>query len=84
MIKLLIELGADVNLEDKLKQTPLFYASKFGRIPACEVLINAGANVNQEDSKQMTPVMLAHKSKKNDVSSKITFQIVEFLVSKGA
>lgn len=68
MAKLLIELGADVNVEDNHKQTALFYAAKSGRNDVCEVLIDAGANVNHEDEKQMTPVQLAHRQKKHEVS----------------
>jgi ankyrin repeat protein len=51
MTKLLIELGADVNIEDNHKQTPLFYAAKNGKIEICGILIDSGAHINHEDDK---------------------------------
>ncbi len=46
MTKLLLELGADPNFEDKHKQTPLFYAAKGGKNEVCGLLIDAGSNIN--------------------------------------
>lgn len=59
MTKLLIELGASVNVEDKHRQTPLFYSAKNGKSEVCGLLIDAGAQINHEDEKQMTPVIIA-------------------------
>jgi ankyrin repeat protein len=42
----LIENGADVNLADDFKVTPLHMAVDFGHGPAVNVLLRAGANVN--------------------------------------
>lgn len=69
MTKLLIELGSDVNIEDKHRQTPIFYAAKNGKTEVCGILLDGGANINHEDEKQMTPVIIAQKSRKFDVSS---------------
>jgi len=44
--KLLIDLGADVNIPDGKDITPLFYAISKGYVNIVELLINAGADVN--------------------------------------
>jgi len=47
----MIEMGADINVQDMHGQTCLFYAAKHGRNFICDLLIEKGANVNHPDNK---------------------------------
>ena len=35
----------DPNISDKLGETPLHYAARWGNVGECEILLNAGRNV---------------------------------------
>ena len=49
MIQILCELGVDVTQIDSLKQSPLFYTSRDGKIKLSQFLIEQGSEVNQID-----------------------------------
>lgn len=55
----LIELGADVNLQDQNGSTTLMLLSQFDRIDSAKILIENGADVNLKDNKGMTVLMYA-------------------------
>lgn len=74
--ELLINYGADLNIEDKQNQTSLFYAIKFGREETVEFLIKSGADVNKVDKKKIS---CYHFALKNDRPN-----IAELLVKYGA
>eukprot|EP00826_Nyctotherus_ovalis_P029415 TRINITY_DN2323_c0_g1_i6.p1 TRINITY_DN2323_c0_g1~~TRINITY_DN2323_c0_g1_i6.p1 ORF type:complete len:273 (+),score=79.25 TRINITY_DN2323_c0_g1_i6:521-1339(+) len=76
MAKRLIELGADVNNEDAIGQTALFYSAREGHKDLCELLINKGALVDKYDKKQQTPYHLARKNNR--------IAVMELLVKYGA
>ena len=57
----MIELGTNINIEDKYGQTCLFYAIREGHSEIVELLIQKGANVNQIDKKKRTPYSYAEK-----------------------
>jgi ankyrin repeat protein len=76
MIKLLIEGGADVNIQDHNHWSALFYAIKFNRMNICQLLIEKGANVNQCDENGWTPLMIAIVDYKID--------IIKLLLIRGA
>jgi hypothetical protein len=57
----MIDLGANINIEDKYGQTCLFYAIREGHYDIVELLIEKGANVNQVDKKKRTPYSFAEK-----------------------
>ena len=44
--ELLITNGADVNIPNQNKETPLFWASKINNVEMVELLINSKADVN--------------------------------------
>ena len=75
-IKLMIEKGANINIEDKYGQNCIFYAIRECRYEIIQYLIEKGANVNQVDKKKMTPYSFAEK---------LNFQkICELLLIHGA
>lgn len=60
MTKYLIEEAkCDVNLEDTLKQTCLFYVSRDGRADLVKLLLHHGAKANHSDSYGQTPLFYA-------------------------
>jgi hypothetical protein len=77
-VKLLIENGADLNLEDKYGQTSLFYAIKDDRIDIVDYITNQPqfTKLDKTDKKNLTPYFFALKNSK--------IAIAELLASKGA
>ncbi len=61
MIKSLLEQGADVNVADKLGNTPLIFASKIGDTPTVDMLLAHNADVNKQNNAGATSLMLAAK-----------------------
>lgn len=51
LVKALIEIGADVNEQDKKGMTPLHYACRNGNIEVVEYLLEQYANPNIKDEK---------------------------------
>ncbi len=62
-IKQLVLKGADVNARDGNRQTPLMFASFFGKHEACQTLIDLQADVNAKDIQGETALFLATTSK---------------------
>ena len=60
-INLMIEKGANINIEDNYGQNCIFYAIREGRVEVVELLIEKGANINQIDKKKMTPYIFAER-----------------------
>ncbi|KKK72061.1 hypothetical protein LCGC14_2907670 [marine sediment metagenome] len=58
---LLIETGADVNVQNKWGETALMWASYEGHPEVVELLIERGANINAMDSNGYTALMWALK-----------------------
>lgn len=67
IIEKLIELGADVNIEDNKGETALFYAAREGKIQAVASMIARKANVNKQDKKKQTALQMAKKMNRQDV-----------------
>jgi ankyrin repeat protein len=76
VIRELILEGADINISDRLGETPLHYAAQHGNAYVAEVLITNGADVNAKNNAGETPLHCA------------TFwgyqQMVELLIANGA
>ncbi len=52
-VKYLIEKGADINIKNNEKQSPLHISAKFGRYSSCLELLKCGNNkttVNEKDT----------------------------------
>jgi len=75
IIKLLIDAGADINIEVG-NNTALMNASERGRIEIVKFLINAGANVNLQTNNNWTALMIA--------SWTGYIEIVKLLIEAGA
>jgi ankyrin repeat protein len=56
LVRLLIELGVDVNAETAYPLSPLFNAAYRGKIELVELLLDAGADVNAPSYQGMTPI----------------------------
>lgn len=68
MLKVLVELGADINHKDNISnQTCLFYAARDGRYEACKFILENGGIANHVDNKKQTPLNWAKKHNKKDV-----------------
>lgn len=63
VVKVLLEFGANVDVKDNHKQTPLFYAALFKQAEIAEMLLKAGANVNAKDDENMMPINYAFGEK---------------------
>lgn len=50
VVKALVEMGADVNYQNRLKKTPLMYAAESGNEELVKVLISLGANTGLKDA----------------------------------
>lgn len=57
MVNLLIEAGADVNMQTKKGETALHYAVWLGREDLVRVLLRAGANSNLAESEKVLITM---------------------------
>jgi len=73
---LLLDRGADVNHEDKFKETAFFNACRFGHVEVAELLLDRGADVNVQDHHGVTPLFRAAQGNKVDV--------VKLLLDRGA
>ena len=81
IVRLLIELGAEINDEDRIlydDETPLAIAASKGNLEMVKLLVDAGAIVNipLKDPEYWTPLMCA-------VSSENLY-VVKFLIEAGA
>lgn len=61
-IKFLVEKGADVNVKDKWKCSPLLIAAAEDNIEAVQTLITAGANLEDQDQRSDTPILISIKN----------------------
>ncbi|CAH2226182.1 ankyrin repeat domain-containing 50 [Pelobates cultripes] len=59
LVSLLLEHGADPELEDKDGVTPLLVAVYEGQAEVAELLLEAGADPNRADKSRMTPLLAA-------------------------
>ena len=75
-VKLLIENGADINLQDKDGDTALMWASNRSNKDVVEILIENGADINLKNKDGDTALILASNRRNQD--------IVELLIENGA
>lgn len=72
---LIEEAKCDVNLEDTLNQTCLFYVSRDGRTDLVKLLLRHGAKANHSDSYGQTPLFYAAREGH--------YQIMQALIEAG-
>ena len=75
-VEILVAKGADVNVQDKKKRTPLIFAASNGHTPVIGFLISKGADVNMRDSGGRTALLYASKRSFNETAA--------LLLEKGA
>lgn len=72
----LVAKGANVNLQDQKKRTPLIFAATNGHTSVVKFLIESGADVNAKDSGGQTALLYACKRSFNEIAA--------FLLENGA
>ncbi|CAF0715061.1 unnamed protein product [Brachionus calyciflorus] len=78
-LKLLISYGANINIKNKDKQSPLHFSAKYGRISSCLEILCCDSyknNINEKDITGMTPLHWAARYGHT--------KVVELLIQKGA
>ena len=68
-VKVLVSKGADVNLRDQKKRTPLILAAYNGHTPVVAFLVGEGAEVNAVDGDSQTALMYASRRSFNETAS---------------
>ncbi len=76
MTKLLLNAGADPNIQDNKERTPLHHAAQFDCVESIEMLLNAGADQNIKDKEGKIPLHYATEFK--------CFGSIETLLNAGA
>jgi ankyrin repeat protein len=76
VLEILIRKGADVNFQNKKRETPLIIACSSGSNNVVKFLIDKGANVNKQGDGNDTPILKAIRSGE--------YQIVKILIEHGA
>lgn len=80
-LRLLIEYGANLDLQDKTGTTALMVAASRGSLDCTRILIENGAALNLQDRKGKTALFHACRIKR---STPLGNEIVEFLIKSGA
>lgn len=75
-IEALIKNGANINIQDKDRNTPLHMVTKKGSLVAVETLVDNGANINIQNNEGDSPLHIAVK--------KVFSDIVILLINNGA
>ncbi len=76
IVQLLINSGADPNIQNKNNKTPLMYAAKCSLLNIVKLLLNSGADPNKQYSDGSTSLLYAVESG--------NMEIVELLLKSGA
>ncbi|TCD54659.1 ankyrin repeat domain-containing protein [Alloscardovia theropitheci] len=82
-VKLLYELGADIQFANKSGNTPLHAAAEYFRVETVRFLIEKGANVHAQNQRGQTPLSLALISCRGQHIIP-TVKIANMLISAGA
>ncbi len=68
IVRMLIDAGANVNVQDEWGNTPLHEATSLGRVEIAQMLIDARANVNVQDNDGGTPLHRAAEFGKTEIA----------------
>ena len=81
VVQLLLDRGANVNMEDKGQLTPLHLASYYGRLDIVRVLLSHGARVNAKGEQGQTALHLVLDGNRSGIDA---VGIVRLLLENGA
>ena len=76
LVRLLLDIGADINLANRAGETPLYVASLFGYVNIVRILTERGANINKANKNGETPLHIASQNGQ--------VEVVRILLEKGA
>ena len=81
-LKLLVEHGLNVNMQDILNRSALHIASKCGLRDHASYLLEQGADINCQDTRGQTPAMLAFENEQEQIfSDLVKYKSLDFLVA---
>ena len=84
VVKLLLDVGADVNARSNKNVTPLHFAAWGCKIEVVEILIKHGADINIPDDDGKTPLHGAVREPIDRARKKNTLAVVGLLLNAGA
>jgi len=84
IVKALIAKGADANMGDNNRRTPLICASRLGNTGIVKALLAAGADVNAKDNVGWTALNQAHQQFHESSGAECYTEIIHLLKQKGA
>ena len=61
VIKRLVDVGADVNRQNRYEDTPLHWAARHNNTEAVRLLLDNGADINLKNRTNKTPLDVARK-----------------------
>ena len=82
VLDLLLNCGADVNLADDGKGTPLHDAANAGLVQNMQKLIEGGAEINKADAYEQTPLHMATVSNSRGFSKQRRLSTYETMMGR--
>ena len=64
LVEKIIQMGADVNIQNIWKRTPLHTAAEVNNFDAMRILLDHGADIHHQDIHKVTPLAIVQKKKK--------------------
>ncbi|KAF2899120.1 hypothetical protein ILUMI_07054 [Ignelater luminosus] len=66
-----LKLGVDINKQDKYGETPLFCATRMGKLAAIKLLLKFDADINKSDAFKITPLHVATERGFNECAAEL-------------
>jgi len=76
-VQLLVESGANVNVQDHKKNTPLMVAAFFGKARIAEFLLEAGADLEVKNNEEKSAIDVADEKKQYEIKMMIERQLLK-------
>ena len=64
LVEKIIQMGADVNIQNIWKRTPLHTAAEVNNFDAMRILLDHGADIHRQDIHKITPLAIVQKKNK--------------------
>lgn len=78
VLRSLISLGANVNIVDYQKRTPLYIAASYNNVEIVKILLENGADLFITDQSGYSPLDIANLFQNFEVSQLLTIKVKEF------